>query len=173
MAQQIDWPPRRKPTRRRGLLLVLIAAAVLLLGGGTALSYYVDALWFASLGLSDVFWRTLNLQATIFSTFTLLTFLALYGSFLALKPPRLGELAGLPILINGQPIRLPVDPVIKVVAIVGSIVIAVATGAAMMAEWTTLALYSSAPQPAGSPADPIFGRPIAFYLFTLPAWQLV
>jgi len=173
VAQQIDWPPRRRPQRRRGLLFILIAAGLLLLSGGTALSYYVDALWYESLGVADVFWRTLNLQATIFSTFTLATFAALYGSFLALKQPRLGELAGLPILINGQPITLPVEPVIRIVAVVGSLVIAVATGAAMMADWTTLALYWYAPSPAGPTVDPIFGRPIAFYLFTLPAWQLV
>jgi hypothetical protein len=38
----------------------------------------------------------------------------LYGSYLALKPATLGELAGLPILINGQPIKLPVEPVIRI-----------------------------------------------------------
>src|SRR5438552_1693994 len=172
MAQQIDWPPRRKPSRRRGLLFLLIVAGLLLLSGGTALSYYVDALWFESLGVADVFWRTLNLQATIFSGFTLATFLALYGAFLALKPPRLGELAGLPIPTNGQPIRLPVEPVIKAVAVLGSLVIAAGTGAAMMAEWTTLALYWYAPASGAATVDPIFGRPIDFYLFTLPAWQL-
>src|SRR5262245_873266 len=173
MAQQIEWPPRRKPPRRRGLLFLLVVAGLLLLSGGTALSYYVDALWFESLGVSDVFWRTLNIQAAVFSGFTLVTFLALYGSFLALKPARLGELAGLPILINGQPIRLPVEPVIKAVAVIGALVIAVGTGAAMMGDWTTLALYRYAPASADSAVDPVFRRPIAFYLFTLPAWQLL
>ena len=46
--------------RSADLLAVL---AVLVLGGGTALSYYVDALWFDSLGFADVFWKTLQLQA--------------------------------------------------------------------------------------------------------------
>jgi uncharacterized membrane protein (UPF0182 family) len=41
-----------------------------------------------------------------------------------------------------------------------------------MAEWPTLALYWYAPA-AGAAADPIFGRPITFYLFTLPAWHLI
>jgi uncharacterized membrane protein (UPF0182 family) len=43
----------------------------------------------------------------------------------------------------------------------------------MMADWTTLALYRYAPAATGAPADPIFGRPITFYLFTLPAWELL
>jgi len=177
MPETIDWPPHRR-SRRRGLILLLVVAGVLLLGGGTALSYYVDALWFDSLGYGAVFWKTLNLQATVFSTFTLATFVILYGSFVALKPPRLGELTGFPILINGQPIKLPVEPVLRLIAIVASLLIAFATGAGMMAQWSTLALWwyargDALPRAAAGVVDPIFGRPLPFYLFTLPAWQLL
>src|SRR5580765_1307235 len=177
MAETIDWPPPRRPRRRRGLPILLGVAAVILLGGGTILSYYVDALWFDSLGVADVFWKTLRLQGQTFTLFAVATFLILYGSFLALKPKALGELAGLPILINGQPIKLPVEPVIRLAALGGSFLIAAATGAAMMSEWYVLALYrqagSEAVRSAAPIVDPIFGRPLAFYLFTLPAWQLV
>ena len=178
MAHTIDWPPPRRPRRRRGLPILIGAIAVLLLGVGTILSYYVDALWFDSLGVADVFWTTLRLQSQMFTGFAVATFLILYGSFLALKPARLGELAGLPILINGQPIKLPVEPVIRLAALGGSCVIAAATGAGMMSDWNVLALYwqggSDAVRGAGAAMiDPIFGRPLTFYLFTLPAWQLV
>jgi uncharacterized membrane protein (UPF0182 family) len=179
MADTIDWPPPRRPSRGRGRLFALVVAGLLLLSAGTALSYYVDALWFASLGVGDVFWRTLNIQARIFSGFTILTFLVLYGGFTVLKPARLGELAGLPILINGQPIRLPVEPVIRLGALVGSLLIAVITASTMAADWTTLALYWYArgdavrAATAGAVVDPIFGRPLTFYFFTLPAWQLL
>ena len=172
MAETIDWPPRRRAPRRRGWVFLLVVGGILLLSGGTALSYYVDALWYASLGFSDVFWKTLNVEAAIFSGFTIVTFLALYGAFLALKPPHLGELAGLPILINGQPVKLPVEPVIRLVALGGSIVVAVITGSAMAAEWPTLALYWYA-RPAPTAMDPIFNRPLTFYFFTLPAWHLI
>ena len=178
MADTIDWPPPRQPRRRRGLPVLLAVLAVLVFGVGTALSYYVEALWFESLGVADVFWTSLRLQGQTFTFFAVATFLILYGAFLALKPPRLGELAGLPILINGQPIKLPVEPVIRLVALGGSFVIAAATGAAIMSEWNVLALFwqagSEAVLRAGpAMADPIFGRPLPFYLFTLPAWQLI
>jgi uncharacterized membrane protein (UPF0182 family) len=179
VAETIDWPASRRPSRGRGPLLLLVVAGLLLLSGGTALSYYVDALWFDALGVGDVFWRTLNVQAAIFSGFTIVTFAVLYGSFLALKPARLGELAGLPILINGQPIRLPVEPVIRLIALGGSLVIAVITASAMTAEWPTLALYwyatpgATRTAAAGAATDPVFGRPLTFYFFTLPAWQLL
>jgi hypothetical protein len=173
MADTLDWPPERPP-RRRGRLFLLAVVAVLLLGGATALSYYVDALWFDSLGYIDVFWKTLNLQAGIFSGFTIVTFLVLYGSFVAIKPPRLGELTGFPLLINGQPLRLPVEPVLRLIAIAGAALIAVATGASMTAEWPTLALYWYGSAGAITRiADPIFHKPVTFYLFTLPAWQLL
>ena len=48
-------------------------------------SYYVDALWFGSLGYADVFWKTLSFQSGVFAAFAAATFLILYGSFLALK----------------------------------------------------------------------------------------
>jgi uncharacterized membrane protein (UPF0182 family) len=172
VADTIDWPPPRKPRRRRGRLFFLAAVALIVIGGGATLSYYVDALWFDSLGYRDVFWTTLNLQAEIFTGFFLATFLALYGSYLLLKPARLGDLAGLPILINGQPIKLPVEPVLKLIAVAGSLVVAVVTGMAMMAQWQLFAVYWHAPAPSGA-VDPIFGRPLTFYLFTLPVWQLM
>ena len=167
----IDWPPENRRPRRRGLVVLLIGIGVLLLGAGTALSYYVDALWFDSLGYADVFWKTLNLQATVFTGFFVATIAVVYGAFLAFKPAHLGDLAKLPILINGQPIRLPVEPVVRLAGGVVSLLVALATGAGMMAQWQTLALYWHS-TPSGA-ADPIFNRPLTFYLFTLPAWQLL
>ena len=175
MADTIDWPPPRGP-RRRGRFFILAVLAVAVLGGGTALSYYVDALWFGSLGYGDVFWRTLDIQAVVFTAFATLTFLILYGSFLALKPARLGEFAGA-ILVNGQPLKVPVEPVLKLIALGVSLAIAAATGAGVMAEWPTLALYwygsANVPATAAAVLDPIFGRPLAFFLFALPAYQLL
>ena len=175
MPETIDWPPpsQRRP-RRRPLLLLLIALALLFFGGRATLSYYVDVLWFKSLGYEDVFFRTLRLQWGVFAAFAAATFLILYGSFLALKHAHLPDLPeGHTILIGGQPLKLPVEPVLRVIALVAALLIALATGAAMSAQWTALALYWYAPASAGGVVDPIFGRPLNFFLFTLPAWQII
>jgi uncharacterized membrane protein (UPF0182 family) len=173
MPESIDWPPPQTPRRRRRFLLILAVLAAILFGARTALSYYVDVLWFSSLGYGDVFWRTLSLQWGIFAAFTAATFLILYGSFLALKRAHLPDLpSGHTILIGGRPLKLPVEPVLRVIALGISLVIAAATGAGMMVEWPTLALYWNAPS-TSSVADPIFGKPLNFFLFALPAWQLM
>ncbi len=178
MPESIDWPPTHPrthpPRRRRRFLLILVVLAGIVFGGRTALSYYVDVLWFGSLGYGDVFWKTLGLQWGIFTAFAAATFLILYGSFLALKRAHLPDLpSGHTILIGGQPVKLPVEPVLRLIALGVSLAIAAATGAGMMAEWPTLALFWYAPRATGGVVDPIFGKPLNFFLFTLPAWQLI
>jgi hypothetical protein len=175
MSESIDWPPPHpgRPGRRRRFLLTLIVLAVIFFGGRAALSYYVDVLWFRSLGYGNVFLKTLSLQWEVFTAFAAATFLILYGSFLALKRAHLPDLPdGHTILIGGQPLKLPVEPVLRLIALGISLAIAAATGAAMTGEWPTLALFWYAPRTAGSVVDPIFGKPLNFFLFTLPAWQV-
>src|ERR1035441_6008082 len=178
MPESIDWPPPSRPSysprgRRGRFFLALAVLAVIFFGGRAALSYYVDVLWFESLGYGDVFWKTLSLQWGIFAAFTAATFLILFGSFLALKRAHLPDLpSGHTILIGGQPLKLPVEPVLRLIALGISLAIAAATGAAMMGEWPTLALFWYAPRTSGV-LDPIFGKPLNFFLFTLPAWQLI
>lgn len=174
MPESIDWPRMGGRRRsRRFLLLIVAGLAIIVFGGRTALSYYVDLLWFKSLSYGDVFWKTLNLQWGIFAAFAAATFVVLYGSFLALKRAHLPDLpSGHTIFIGGQPLKLPVEPVLRLIALGLSLAIAVATGAGMMLEWPTIALYWYAPRAAGAFVDPIFGKPLNFFLFTLPAWQL-
>ena len=93
----IGGRPRRRSSARLALLAVL---GVVLLGGSTAVSYYVDALWFESLGFASVFWTRISLQAATFGAFALVTFLVVFGVFRALKPNSLGQLIGATILVN-------------------------------------------------------------------------
>ena len=173
MADIVDWqqPPRRS---RRLFFLGLAVLAVALFSSRTALSYYVDALWFRSLGYGDVFRKTLGLQWAAFATFFALTFLFLYGWFLALRHMHRTDLPDdHPILIGTQLVRLPVARILGLAGPLVTLVIAVVTGASMMLEWPTFALYGYAPRASSAGVDPVFGKSIAFYLFTLPAWQLI
>jgi uncharacterized membrane protein (UPF0182 family) len=177
MPETINWPnkltspPRRS---RRGLFFLIAVVAVLFLCSRTALSYWVDLLWFRSLGYSDVFWKARGLEWGIFAAFFALTFLILLGTFSALKRAHAGDLpSDHTLIIAGQEVNLSLKPVLRIVSIGGSLVIAALTGGAVAAEWQTLALWWYAPRGAGGMTDPIFARPLDFYLFTLPAWQLI
>jgi len=175
MPESIDWPRTQSPHRRRGRRFFLILAVLvgILFVGRAALSYYVDVLWFGSLSYADVFWKTLSLQWGVFAAFAAATFLIVYGSFLALKRVHLPDLpSDHTILIGGQPLKLPVEPVLRLIAFAVSLAIAVATGGAMAGDWPTLALFWYAPRTTGI-VDPIFAKPLNFFLFALPAWQLL
>ena len=176
MSHSIDWPRigPSQPRRRRPFVLILVVLAVIFFVGRTVLSYYVDVLWFRSLGYGDVFWKTLSLHWEVFTAFAAVTFLILYASFLSLKQAHVPDLPdGHTILSGGHPLKLPVEPVLRVIALGISLVVAAIAGATMMAEWPTLALFWYAPHITGGIVDPIFGKPLNFFLFTLPAWQVL
>ena len=80
--------------------------------------------------------------------------------------------SGHTIIIGGQPVKLPVEPVLRLIALAVSLAIAVATGGAMAGNWSTLALFWYAPPTTGV-LDPIFAKPLNFFLFALPAWQMI
>src|SRR6266849_2114143 len=129
MPESIDWPRMHSPRRRRRFFLLILAVlAVIFFGGRAALSYYVDVLWFASLGYQDVLWK---------------------------------------------PLKLQVEPVMRLIALGLSLAIAAITAAGMMMEWPTIALFWYAPRSATGFVDPVFGKPLNFLLFALPGWQLL
>jgi uncharacterized protein len=162
-----------RPRRLRGARFALLALlGVALLAGSAAVSYTVDALWFDSLGFESVFWTRLSLQAATFGAAALVTFVVVYGVFRALETDSLSQLIGTTILINRRRVPLPAELMQKLIGLALSLAIAAVAGASMMPRWMTFALFWEAPRNATLP-DPIFGRPLDFYLFTLPTLQLV
>jgi hypothetical protein len=181
MPEPIEWLPRRgerppaEMTRRRRLIIsVLIIIVLLLFGGKSLLSYYVDALWFGSLGYGAVFQQSIVLQVAVFVFFAVVTFAILYGVFLAFRRAHAADMpARQQIVVGNQSLEIPLGTILKVVALVASAIIALMTGGVLRANWTDLALYWYAPPGGGGLADPVLGHSLNFYLFTLPAWQMI
>ncbi len=176
MSESIDWPkPAQLPGRRNRVpLILLVVLAFIFFGSRTVLSYWVDLLWFRSLGYGNVFLRTLVLEWGTFAAFAAATFIVVYGAFSLLK---LAHQDDLPrdhtLFIAGREVNLSIKPVLRIIALGVSALIALAIGGAMASNWTTLALFWYAPHTVGTAADPIFGKPLSFFLFTLPAWNLI
>src|ERR1017187_7110186 len=108
MPETIDWTPQPKPRRRNLAVYLPIALVVLVIIGGRAvISYWVDLLWFDSLGLAPVFWKTFGLQWGTFVVFAVLTFLVLFGAFLAFRHGHAGDLPETQtIFFAGRPVEL-------------------------------------------------------------------
>jgi uncharacterized membrane protein (UPF0182 family) len=173
LEQTIEFRKRSSRPRRILLLLIVLILAGLF-GASTLLSWYVDANWFGSLGYGSVFWKTLKLSWTAFAIFFVASFLLLYGWFLALWRMHQGDLPqDRSFYLGRQRLNLPLRGALRALGLGVSLVIALISGAAMMAEWPTFALFRDAPAAVRPVLDPVFGKPLNFYLFALPAWQVL
>ena len=174
LAHLIDSKQQSPAWGRRALILAALILVGLIFSGTTILSNWVNLLWFHSLGYADVYWRTITLQASIFAAAALITFLILYAAFTALRRAHQADLpSSHAIVINDQTIHLSVEPVLRIGSLAVAILAALFSGANLLSDWPTLALFWYAPRAAASVADPIFGKPLNFYLFTLPAWDIL
>jgi len=165
----IDTPP---PKRRRWRRWVIAAVVLLFISLSRSLSIYVSALWFGSLGFQDVYWYILKLKVGLFVIFGLLTIFILRGAFWLLE--RMFSTQGLAtrtILLNNQTITFSPGRFFRPVAWIVAVVFGLIYGVAMNSNWQAFALYFH--QPAAERLDPIFNKPLSFYLFSLPVYDSI
>ena len=174
MAYLIDSKQHKPAWRNRILILSALILLALIFSATTLLSSWVDLQWFRSLGFADVFWKVITLQTSVFLAVAVLTFAILFAAFTALRRAHSNDLpAAQAIMFGGQTFNLSVEPVLRVLSLVVAIVIALISGASILSDWPTLALFWYAPHSSIAATDPIFAKPLNFYLFTLPAWNLL
>jgi uncharacterized membrane protein (UPF0182 family) len=147
------------------ILLVVLLAAV----PGFA-EFYTDWLWFREVGFEQVFLRTLSVQSLVSLGTGVVVFAILAANFLVaarpLRPRRLmiATQEGMQAVVI-DPIRL------RPLALVAAGLAALLVGLYAGGRWETW-LYFWYGVPFGS-VDPILGRDIGFYVFTLPLLELV
>jgi uncharacterized membrane protein (UPF0182 family) len=161
-------PPPRRHWRR----WVIGAAVLLFFALFRVLSIYIEALWFGSLGYANVYWYTFRLKLTLFLIFTFLTVVLLRGAFWLLERLfKTNALERRTIMLNNQAVEISPARIMKPLAWGVSILFGLIYGIGMSEEWQSFALYMH--QPATVGGDPIFQKPLGFYLFTLPVHQLL
>jgi uncharacterized membrane protein (UPF0182 family) len=167
-AKVIDVSPRR----RRLWLWILIAAVLLFVSFSRILSIYLSALWFGSLGYSSVYWYIFKAKVLIFAGAAVLTALLLSMTFLLFQ--RLfGAYAfeNRTVILNNQPFQFSPARFIRPLGWIVSGVFALIYGFTLKDKWRQFALYFH--QPSSATHDPIFGKSLGFYLFSLPFYDLV
>lgn len=168
-ADVIDVGPPRRRRWRIWLVLVLI---VLLVAASRALAVYVSALWFGSLGYSAVYWYMFRLKIALFVAFALITILILRGSFWLLERVFATQVSERrTILVNNQPVQFSPARFARPIAWIVSVICGLIFGFSMKDSWQKFALYFH--RSATQNHDPIFGRPLSFYLFSLPVYDLI
>ncbi|HEY6190591.1 MAG TPA: UPF0182 family protein [Pyrinomonadaceae bacterium] len=161
-------PPARRRWRRWliGALILLVIALT------RSLSIYINALWFGSLGYASVYWYTFRLKLALFFIFALLTVIILRGAFWLLERVfKTSTLGRRTVMLNNQPVEISPARIMRPLSWAVSLVFGLVYGLGMRAEWRYFALYMNQPATMGS--DPIFQKPLGFYLFSLPVHQLL
>jgi uncharacterized protein len=168
----IDITPAKPNKRRRKLIIIIVTAIVILVALFRSVSIYISAIWYGSLGYSSVYWYIFRAKLFTFLIFTVLTLIILRGAFWLLERTfSASALERRTIMVNNQAVHINPARLFRPVIWILSIVISLAFGAGMKDGWRQFALYLNQP-PATTP-DPIFNKPLGFYLFTLPVHQMV
>lgn len=168
-ADVIDVGPRK---RRRLRLWLLLAGIILLFSFSRILSIYLSALWFDSLGYSSVYWYVLKAKVALFAGSAILTALLLSAVFLLFQ--RLfGAYAfeNRTIILNNQPFQFSPAKFIRPLGWAISALFGLIYGFKLKEHWRQFALFWN--QPSTATHDPIFGKSLGFYLFSLPFYELL
>src|SRR2546427_5349388 len=168
----IDVGVRRRRRRGRWRWFVLAAILLIFFLSSRALSIYLSALWFGSLGYASVYWYMFKLKIELFIVFFLLT-AALVRGGLWLVERAFAEFAfdRRTIFLNQQPVNFSPARVLRPLAWIVSLLAALIFAFGMRQMWRSFALYTH--QVTTSLLDPIFQKPLGFYFFTLPIYDAI
>ncbi|HYK22010.1 MAG TPA: UPF0182 family protein, partial [Pyrinomonadaceae bacterium] len=165
----IDVGPR---SRRRLKIWIAVGVVLLVISLSRILSIYLSALWFESLGYSSVYWYVFKVKFALFAGSAILTALLLSATFLLFQ--RLfGAYAfeNRTIILNNQPFQFSPAKIIRPLGWVVALFFGLIYGFEQKEHWRQFALYWN--QPATNIYDPIFGKSLGFYLFSLPLYDLL
>jgi uncharacterized protein len=158
--------------RHRWRIWVFVALLLALFSFSRIVSIYLSALWFGSLGYSDVYWYIFKLKLGLFFLFAILTTLLLQSTFwLFQKLFGAAAFESRTIVLNNQPFQFSPARVIRPLAWVIAILVGLVYGLMLKDSWQKFALYLHRPHTAM--VDPIFGKPLSFYLFALPVYESI
>jgi uncharacterized membrane protein (UPF0182 family) len=167
----IDITPK-KPRRGRWKWLIVAAIVILLFVASRAVSIYISAAWFNSLGYSSIYWFIFRAKLQLFLIFFVVTTGALRGAFWFIERMFSSFSFGQrTVVINQQPVNFSPARLLRPLAWIVSAVTGFIFALGMRESWRSFALYFH--QAPTNQTDPIFGKPIGFYFFTLPVYDAI
>jgi len=149
--------------------IFLVAVFVGFVFFSSIVGFVTDWWWFSELGYSQIFIKSLSTKVVLGLTATIFALVFLLTNLLLAIRSKVPWMTTLPESLVGQPISLD-NRLVKKLAIAISLVVALFFGLAAAASWQEVLKFFSAT--VFGVADPIFGRDITFYLFSLPVFQI-
>ncbi|GEP67539.1 UPF0182 protein [Cellulomonas soli] len=132
---------------------------------------WTEVLWYDQLGFAQVLWTEWGTRAALFVAGFLIMAGAVAGSLSFAYRSRPVYAPSTQEQANLDQYREAIEPLRKLVMIVGPVVLGLFAGAAASQQWSTvqLALHGS----SVGQVDPQYGIDLGFYLFSLPALRFV
>ena len=156
---------------QRPVRFLLFAVLALIFFAGPALvGFYTDWLWFGEVGYQQVFLTMLSAQATLFVIAFVIS-AAWLAANLRLALATVGDLRSVFTTREGIEVPLPGREQLSMIATAGAAVLAGIIALFASSQWETWLAWRNAVQ--FGEADPILGRDVAFYVFSLPFYQFV
>ena len=152
------------------LLLLVLTLFILLIFLPEFISLYIDWLWFRDIGQGLIF--NTRIQSQAFSALAgalggfLITYLNIQTALRAMK----GRAIVIPLNVEAMP-QLDILRHVDWLRLIVPVLTGLFMAALFNGNWLTLLSYIH--RTASGYADPIFGKDVSFYLFSLPAHELV
>lgn len=132
-------------------------------------SLITDWWWYQEVGFTEIFIKSLSAKIIVGALAGLIAAAFLLTNFLIAIRSKIPWLIAIPEALIGQPISIN-DRMVRRLGIVISCIIALFIGLIASSSWQDVLKFLSA-TPFGQ-TDPLFGKDISFYVFSLPIYSL-
>lgn len=151
-------------------IALVVLGLLLVMTGPTLVGFITDYLWFSEVGYPQVFITVLRAQGTTFTVFFVVSALWLALN-LRLALAAIGDIRPVFRTAEGIEVPLPGRSQLQALANIVALVLALLFGLFAATQWPTfLSWWYAVPF---STDDPILGHDAAFYVFSLPFFQMV
>jgi len=147
----------------------IAVAAAFFIFFSSIVAFVTDWWWFSEVGFTEIFITSLSTKIVLGLATGLFAASFLLTNFLVAMRSKIPWMLAIPEALIGQPLSLN-DRIVKKLGIVMCVAVSFFIGLVAAASWQDVLKFISA-TPFGQ-TDPLFGRNIAFYVFSLPVYSL-
>lgn len=148
----------------------LILAFVTFIFFSGTVSLITDWWWYSEVGFTEVFVKSLRAKIIVGTVAGIIAAIFLLTNLLIAIRSKIPWMAAIPEALVGQPISIN-DRIVRKLGIVISCVIALFIGFITSNSWQEILKFLSAT--TFGQTDPLFGKDISFYVFSLPIYSLI